>query len=256
MCEKSGREKGTMNERKINKMRLGKNNFPMLANKTFSFETHDTMMGKINTSLVRSDCLDIVKSFGVSYVSELFLEESSKNYSKLKDYRATVSGIHFAHAFKGGALVIGVLDVIIFAFSNGVLVGAMINKGNELDLPGSVWGMVGGFFDKDSYDLSPTYFHEIQAAIVLFEKHAETKAKTLPSGNRVKEFNCKYTSDILYPVKLLTENWYMQSCRTHPFIVRGHWRMQAHGEQRKERKLIWIDAFTKHGYTKGAYKDQ
>lgn len=90
-------------------------------------------------------------------------------------------------------------------------------------------------------------------SILLFKKYAEIKEKELPPNGKVKEFNCRYKSDFDFKIGLLTESWYTESCQTHPFLVRSHWRWQPCGEKSMERKLIWIDTFMKQGYRKGPY---
>lgn len=87
-----------------------------------------------------------------------------------------------------------------------------------------------------------------------FRELADIKAKHLPPKKKIKDFHCRYKSEFDFPIELLTENWYAESIQSHPFVVRGHWRMQAHGEGMKKRKLIWIDKHMKQGVKRGAFK--
>ena len=47
-------------------------------------------------------------------------------------------------------------------------------------------------------------------------------------------------------------NWYTTIVRNEGFNVRGHFRLQPYGVGRKEKKLIYIHEFQKHGYVRRA----
>ncbi len=51
-------------------------------------------------------------------------------------------------------------------------------------------------------------------------------------------------------VFVVDSSWNKLLIRTDGFAVRGHFRLQPCGDGMKDRKLIWIDAFEKHGYTR------
>lgn len=91
---------------------------------------------------------------------------------------------------------------------------------------------------------------------LLFKQFADFKTKKLPPKSKSRNFHCRWKNEFDIKIELCDTNWYTQSIQGHPFVVRGHWRMQAHGSGMRERKLIWIDEFMKQGYKKGAYKDK
>lgn len=51
-------------------------------------------------------------------------------------------------------------------------------------------------------------------------------------------------------VYVVDSSWNKIIIRTDGFGVRGHFRLQPCGANMTDRKLIWIDAFEKHGYTR------
>ena len=56
-------------------------------------------------------------------------------------------------------------------------------------------------------------------------------------------------------VNYYSANWYREIICDHEFRVRGHWRMQACGKDKQDRKLVFIAPFTKNGYHRRAQKD-
>lgn len=54
------------------------------------------------------------------------------------------------------------------------------------------------------------------------------------------------------PVTIVDSRWNTIVVRTDGFGVRGHFRLQPCGAGRADRKLVWIAAFEKHGYTRRA----
>lgn len=96
----------------------------------------------------------------------------------------------------------------------------------------------------------------IPVNLLLFKQHATVNPVVLRPKSKINDFHCRYKNDFPFPVTLCDANWYRKSIQGHPFVVRGHWRMQAHGQGMKDRKLKWIDTFWKQGYTKGAYMEK
>ncbi len=58
----------------------------------------------------------------------------------------------------------------------------------------------------------------------------------------------KLTNQSKNNVFVVDSTWNKLLIRTDGFAVRGHFRLQPCGYEMKDRKLIWIDAFEKHGY--------
>jgi hypothetical protein len=199
------------------------------------------------------------------YVSEMFKNEAIANQDKfvedaenefdLFDTKAfeSIKGSNFIYLFSCGLIAFG---------AHGVVYG-MSSKSNPailLKLEGKKWQVftptIPNETDVKINEKASRNNIKIFRIIGLFKEFATIKEKELKPMGKAREFNCRYKSDFDFPIGLLTENWYTESCRNHPFVVRGHWRWQPHGERRMARKLIWIDPFTKDGYTKGAYKLQ
>lgn len=60
----------------------------------------------------------------------------------------------------------------------------------------------------------------------------------------------KITNSSHYSVYVVDSTWNKILIRTDGFAVRGHFRLQACGEGLKDRKLMWINAYEKDGYTR------
>lgn len=58
----------------------------------------------------------------------------------------------------------------------------------------------------------------------------------------------KFANKSNYTVFVVDSSWNKLIIRTEGFAVRGHFRLQPCGPNMADRKLIWIDAFEKHGY--------
>jgi len=83
-------------------------------------------------------------------------------------------------------------------------------------------------------------FSEIDVKIV------NNNSKT--TGNR----DNKIVNNSEFQLNIVDTSWNTIIQRTEGFDVRGHLRLQACGEGHKDRKLIWINQFQKHGYTRTA----
>lgn len=59
-----------------------------------------------------------------------------------------------------------------------------------------------------------------------------------------------------FPITIVNSNWNITSIRTEEFGVRGHFRLQPCGPGMKDRKMIFIEPFTKSGYVKNSRKEQ
>lgn len=86
--------------------------------------------------------------------------------------------------------------------------------------------------------------------VLTFIELGDIQVKYLEGGknNGGKKNVDKITNDSVKNVYIVDSNWNTLVIRTDGFAVRGHFRLQACGEGLKDRKLIWIDAFEKHGY--------
>lgn len=92
-------------------------------------------------------------------------------------------------------------------------------------------------------------FSEIMR-ILTFVELGDIEVKILQAGrnNGGKKNLNKITNTSQKTVYVVDSNWNTLTIRTEGFAVRGHFRLQPCGHNMADRKLIWIDAFEKHGY--------
>lgn len=104
----------------------------------------------------------------------------------------------------------------------------------------------GGYFFPENYSKEFTMLMQILAFVEL----GDIEVKMLPAGrnNGGKKNIDKVTNTSNNTVYVVDSSWNQIIIRTEGFAVRGHFRLQPCGEQHKDRKLIWVDAFEKHGY--------
>lgn len=91
-------------------------------------------------------------------------------------------------------------------------------------------------------------------SVLLFKKYATVETKEFLAGQKTKYLGQKCINDTKYNITHLDSKWFTNIVRSAGFEVRGHFRLQPYGPGMKERKLIWIEAFEKTGYTAPARK--
>lgn len=195
------------------------------------------------------------------YVSKTYIKDCVDNLPKLGEYINQVKGLPFSFIF-GDMHIFGSAGESVIGVLRGYFAFNIKAKGVGIKNDSFFWEEARGnkcpsfeiSFDNSGANWQ-SYFLFNSISILLFKHFAELKAKQLPPKGKLKDFHCRYKSDLNIPINLLTENWYTESCQNHPFVVRGHWRMQACGEGLSERRLIYVNPFMKKGYTKGTYKD-
>jgi hypothetical protein len=86
--------------------------------------------------------------------------------------------------------------------------------------------------------------------LMIFVELGDIEVEFIEKGrnNKKPKKEGKITNDSEYNVYVVDSSWNKLIIRTDGFAVRGHFRLQPCGEGMKDRKLIWIDAFEKHGY--------
>ena len=192
------------------------------------------------------------KKFDINYCANSFMLDAVKNAHKIASLN-TLNDLNHG-------LQIYLLDhfMCFFWVSDG-FVRALMTEGKKRSISTMTIDLSNNSLTNNpSAFLSETWkdvWYKSFLAAALFKQFSEIKVKKIPPKKLVKNFHCKYKSDLSLPINLLDVNWYTQSIKNHPFVVRGHWRLQPHGKGMKRRKLKWIDPFMKQGYTKGAYKD-
>lgn len=93
------------------------------------------------------------------------------------------------------------------------------------------------------------------AEIMMFKtflKYADIETKIVNANKRDHHLGVKYVNETNRKVEILDSTYFTTISRTEGFGVTGHFRLQPHGLGLKERKLIWISDYQKHGYTRTA----
>lgn len=88
-----------------------------------------------------------------------------------------------------------------------------------------------------------TYIELADTEITIVEPNG-TNGKTRAEG--------KLKNDSDLRVHVVDSSWNQIIIRDKDFLVRGHFRLQPCGPEFRDRKLIWIDSFSKHGYKRSA----
>lgn len=84
--------------------------------------------------------------------------------------------------------------------------------------------------------------------ILLFKKFADIETVVVPAGQSVTEKGTRYKNQAKSDVTILDCRWFTEIIRTEGFSVTGHFRMQPFGSEKSQKKLIWINEFSKTGY--------
>lgn len=94
-------------------------------------------------------------------------------------------------------------------------------------------------------------------AILLFAQHCGAEARQMMSAPVPRKMNCirPDKNDLGIKRIRLTASWYRDTVLGHPFMVRGHWRMQRHGKGLKEVTPKFIAPFMKDGYRSKPQRD-
>lgn len=124
---------------------------------------------------------------------------------------------------------------------------------------GSFWDREKGLAFEVGFDLEEDkYFFPTIAQkefndlvrLMIFIELGDIEVVELASGrnNGKSKKSGKISNQTDYNVFVVDSSWNQIIIRTDGFAVRGHFRLQPCGVDMKDRKLIWIAAFEKHGY--------
>lgn len=86
-------------------------------------------------------------------------------------------------------------------------------------------------------------------AYKLFKTYAEVETKELLPHTNIKGANCNYVNDTQLPITYLDSKWFTNLVKSDSFTVSGHFRLQPCGKELSQHKIIWINEYTKSGYT-------
>jgi len=133
-----------------------------------------------------------------------------------------------------------------FVKFNGVLRATYWNRQREIAFE------FGLHIEKDEYyfpDIEEDEFNRLMKIMIFIELgdvEVVEIAKGQNNGKPKKEGKITNTSE--YNVYVVDSSWNQLIIRTDGFAVMGHFRLQPCGVGFSDRKLIWINAFEKHGY--------
>jgi hypothetical protein len=90
---------------------------------------------------------------------------------------------------------------------------------------------------------------------IYFIHNCEIETKVVKPKEKHRLYGVKYFNESKSPFTILDCTWFTNLIRDTPFTVNGHFRWQPCGVNYSKKKLIWIDAFEKKGYTRKAKID-
>lgn len=229
-------------------------------------------------SLIKSaDKLRLMVGDNIQYVSRSFWEAFHKAMPKIKDL------FHNEPVNEGGVLITGgytngythyhtyyyavasvvnddgtmCYQVIFIDFSRhskatehalDVYVSVQCKPGeNSVITKSIIW---------DNYALhgmDETYWEVFIIAFCLFKKYCDIETKIVsPKNRRANVAGQKYLNETNKRIQILDCTWFTNLVVSGAFEVSGHLRWQPCGPGLKQRKLIWIDGYTKDGYERKA----
>lgn len=93
-------------------------------------------------------------------------------------------------------------------------------------------------------------------SFILFLKYVEVETKFVEAGRKVHHAGEKYKNDTNQKVEIIDSLWFTTVIRSAGFMVGdetgGFFRLQPYGKGNSERRLVWIQPYEKHGYTRRA----
>ena len=108
----------------------------------------------------------------------------------------------------------------------------------------------------ESYNVA--YPVQTVVTYLLFKKYAEVETKFVQAKVKKKELHKgeKYLNEEFpFKINIIDSTYFTNIVRSEGFKVSGHFALRAHGEGRRERRLVWINDYEKSGYTRTAKKD-
>lgn len=194
-------------------------------------------------------------AFNVEYVSEPFLKGVEDNVQKLL-LSVKEESYYQSLGECSGFLVIKDYVVGYAILQEGALFVAenrQTNDGGQL------------FFYKEQTlnDIGKwdklNYLEQIvclAVATLILKKYGEVETVLVGAGvkRKVPETEEVIVNKAPFSITQLDSSWLKTIIRTEGFMVRGHFRLQPYGTGRTQRKLIYIEPFEKHGYTRTAKK--
>lgn len=227
---------------------------PLKSNDIMSFMKHNArdQFNKVYNSREKE-----IKA-NVRYLSKPFIHAFEKARASIADYlKSAVWGMKN----DAGVLIVE-SDVVVYSLVVGLdrvdfFIGAIHN--GYLALAGTMSIDRGGV-DISDYWVSQGYngsveivnFFALPLGYLAFMQFAETETQDVEPRKKKKVFGEKLKNDTGFKIRVVGCEWYTTLVRSEGFDVRGHFRLQPFGRNMEQRKLIWINPFKKHGYTRRA----
>lgn len=169
------------------------------------------------------------------------------DYSALIKIKENFSCVVFKNIREGEHLyLLGKSEFFRFVKFNGVIRGMYWNRESKIAFE------IGLHLEKDRYYYPHLYSDEFYRLLKLmtYVEIGEVEVVIIEAGrnNGKTKKNGKVTNQSEFTVYVVDSTWNKFIIRTEGFGVIGHFRLQPCGVNHIDRKLIWIDAFEKHGY--------
>lgn len=200
-----------------------------------------------------------LKNKGVeSFYEDLIKDEESKYFLICDSVYEASKLIKVSCGFTGRTLkdiafgkytyLIGKNKMIRFMVMKGVIIGMYFD-----DVKNKVFNyfieLENGGYD---YDIGCEKEFSMIMQVLTFVELGEIEIVELSArqNNGGKKDKDKITNSSNNTVFVVDSTWNKLLIRTDGFGVRGHFKLQPCGIGSLDRKLIWVDAFEKHGYTR------
>ncbi|WP_338813251.1 hypothetical protein V9L05_18085 [Bernardetia sp. Wsw4-3y2] len=89
-------------------------------------------------------------------------------------------------------------------------------------------------------------------ALIFFYQNAEIKTDEVSKSSKQSNSKTNHFTEFKTDVKILNNNWFTTVINNNAFNVKGHLAWRACGKGKQDRKLVWIDEFSKTGYVRKA----
>lgn len=148
--------------------------------------------------------------------------------------------------------LLGKYQMMRFAVRNEFLIGFYFNEEHpELSIKFGCNTLTGTYFFRGGTNEDQVTFTKLMK-IIIFIELGDIEITILEKGRTFNKHNKKnkIANTSAATVFVVDSSWNKLIIRTDGFAVMGHFRLQPYGPDYSERKLIWIDAFEKHGYVR------
>ena len=110
-----------------------------------------------------------------------------------------------------------------------------------------------GGIKKEWYDTGDYHSYFLTTLKVLIMKKYSDIETIMVAKDTIRTIgNARVANRMPFPLFRLDSSYFKTIIRTEGFLVRSHWRLQPCGVGKRERKLIFINSFQKHGYVRRA----